>query len=54
MRKADVSQRAMSSCQSLEDRIPATHPLRKLRILVDGILTVMNGSCRVTSSSKFK
>ena len=54
MRKADVTQHAMFSCRSLEDRIPATHPLRKLRILVDGILTVMNGSCRVTSSSKFK
>ena len=58
MRKTDVTQHAMFSYRSLEDRIPATHPLRKLRILVDGILKVMNGSCqrscRVTSSSKFQ
>ena len=42
MRKTDVTQHAMFSYRSLEDRIPATHPLRKLRILVDGILKVMN------------
>jgi transposase len=43
MRKPDVTQHAMFSYRSLEDRIPATHPLRKLRVLVDGILLAMNG-----------
>lgn len=43
MRKTDVTQHAMFSYRSLEDRIPATHPLRKLRVLVDGILLAMNG-----------
>ena len=42
MRKTDVTQHAMFSYLSLEDRIPAMHPLRKLRILVDGILKNMN------------
>jgi transposase len=43
MRKTDVTQHAMFSYRSLEDRIPATHPLRKLHVLVDGILRAMNG-----------
>jgi len=42
MRKADVTQHCMYSYRSLEERIPETHPLRKLRILVDGILQTMN------------
>lgn len=42
MRKADVTQHCMYSYRSLEERIPDTHPLRKLRILVDGILQSMN------------
>lgn len=43
MRKTDVTQHSMFSYRSLEERIPATHPLRKLRILVDAILLNMNG-----------
>ena len=42
MRKTDVTQHAMFSYRSLEERIPAAHALRKLRILVDGILKNMN------------
>jgi transposase len=38
MRKTDVTQHTMFSYRSLEERIPAEHPLRKLRVLVDGIL----------------
>lgn len=42
MRKSDVTQHAMFSYRSLEERIPAAHPLRKLRVLVDGILQSMS------------
>lgn len=42
MRKTDITQHTMFSYRSLEERIPVTHPLRKLRILVDGILKSMN------------
>lgn len=42
MRKSDVTQHAMFSYRSLEERIPADHPLRKLRVLVDGILQSMS------------
>lgn len=38
MRKADVTQHCMYSYRTLEERVPAEHPLRKLRVLVDGIL----------------
>ena len=42
MRTVDTTQHAMFSYRSLEDRIPVGHPLRKLRVLVDGILGSMN------------
>jgi transposase len=42
MRKADTTQHALFSYGSLEERVPANHPLRKLRILVDGILLNMS------------
>ena len=42
MRKIDVTQHSLYSYRSLEERIPAAHPLRKLRILVDAILANMN------------
>ena len=38
MRGSDVTQAAMLSYQTLEERIPRGHSLRKLRVLVDGIL----------------
>ena len=42
MRSPDATQNAMFSYRTLEERIPARHPLRKLRVLVDGILGAMN------------
>ena len=42
MRSADVTQSAMFSFRTLEQRIPASHPLRKLRVLVDGILASLH------------
>ena len=42
MRQSDHTQHAMFSYRSLEERIPAVHPLRKWRVLVDGILQSMN------------
>lgn len=42
MRKTDVTQHAMFSYRSLEERIPDAHPLRKLRVLVDDILQSMS------------
>ena len=42
MRKADVTQHLLYSHRTLEERIPEAHPLRKLRILVDGILRSMS------------
>lgn len=42
MRGADVTQHAMFSYRTLEERIPKAHPLRKLRALIDGILGAMN------------
>jgi transposase len=44
MRTADTTQHAMFSYRSLEERVPASHPLRKLRVLVDSILCSMNGT----------
>ena len=38
MRGADVQQLGMFSYVSLEERVPAEHPIRKLRLLVDVIL----------------
>ena len=42
MCSADVTQSAMFSFRTLEQRIPASHPLRKLRVLVDGILALLH------------
>lgn len=43
MGAADTTQ-AMFSYRSLEERIPAGHPLRKLRVLFDGIRGSMNST----------
>ncbi len=43
MRSADVTQSAIFSYRTLEQRIPQSHPLRKLRVLVDGILATLYG-----------
>lgn len=44
MRKSDTTQPVMFSYRTLEERIPVNHPLRKLRILVDGVLASMDGT----------
>ena len=38
MRGADIQQLGMFSVVSVEARVPADHPIRKLRVLVDTIL----------------
>jgi hypothetical protein len=38
MRGVDVQQSAMFSYLSPEDRVPANHPLRSIRLLTDQIL----------------
>ncbi len=42
MRGTDVTQAAMFSYRTLEERIPPGHSLRKLRTLVDGILVTLH------------
>lgn len=42
MRGADITQASFFSYRTLEERVPATHPLRQLRLLVDGILRSMD------------
>jgi transposase len=42
MRSADVTQSEMFSYRTLEERIPASHQLRKLRVLVDVILATLH------------
>ncbi len=42
MRSPDLTQHKLFSYQDLESRIPAQHPLRKLRVLVDSILRTMD------------
>ena len=42
MRGADITQAALFSYRSLEERIPSLHPLRKLRAVVDTILVSMD------------
>ena len=43
MRGADVQQLGMFSYVSVDERVPANHPIRKLRQLVDVILREMDG-----------
>jgi transposase len=42
MRGADITQATLFSYRTLEDRIPAKHPLCKLRLVVDAILASMH------------
>ena len=42
MRGADVTQEDLFSYRTLEERIPADHPLRHLRKVVDSLLTTMD------------
>lgn len=43
MRGEDITQGSMFSYVGLEERIPKTHPLRRMRLLVDGVLRSMSG-----------
>ena len=43
MRGADVTQTALFSYRILEERIAKDHPLRKLRVVVDGVIATMDG-----------
>ena len=52
MRKSDVTQHAMFSYRTLEERIPDQHPLRKLRVLVDGILQGMSADFQALYSRR--
>ena len=42
VRGEDVRQDQLFSYVSVHDRIPASHPLRKLRVVVNGILAAMS------------
>lgn len=42
MRGADITQAALFSYRTLEQRIPKNHPLRKFRVVVDAILASMD------------
>ena len=42
MRGADITQEALFSYRTLAERIPADHPLRPLRKVVDILLTTMD------------
>ena len=43
MRGEDIQQSELFSYGSLEDRVPASHPLRSIRLMVDEALKQMNG-----------
>jgi len=42
MRGADVDQAGLFSYVSMEQRVPATHPLRRVRALLDEALDLMS------------
>jgi len=44
MRREDLRQDQLLSYVSIDERIPANHPLRKLRVVVNAILASMNGA----------
>lgn len=44
MRGTDVIQGTLFSYVSLEERVPKTHPARRLRLLVDGVLASMSAA----------
>src|SRR5579864_1262083 len=43
MRGEDLQQHELFSYESLEERVPADHPLRPIRIMVDEALKAMDG-----------
>jgi transposase len=52
MRNTDVTQHSLYSYRTLEERIPDAHPLRKLRVLVDGLLVNMNDDFQALYSQR--
>jgi len=44
MRGEDVRTDTLFSYVNLEERVPATHPLRRMKLLVDAILRSMSGA----------
>jgi hypothetical protein len=46
MRGEDITQSSLFSYIGLEERVPKTHPLRKMRLLVDAVLKSMSRSLR--------
>lgn len=52
MRGEEPRQPALFSYISLEDRVPKSHPLRKLRVLVDGVLAAMSPEFDAIYSNK--
>lgn len=52
MRGEESRQPALFSYISLEDRVPKSHPLRKLRVLVDGVLAAMSPEFDAIYSNK--
>ncbi len=46
MRGSDLQQKGLFSYVSAEDRVPKSHPLRKLRVVVNGVLDSMSGEFR--------
>ncbi len=48
MRSADVTQSEMFSYRTLEERIRESHPRRKLRVLVDGILATLHADFKAS------
>ena len=43
MRGEDIHQQELFSYSSLEERVPADHPLRPVRAMVDEVLKALDG-----------
>ena len=52
MRGTPERQLSMLSSLSTDDLIPAEHPIRKIRVVVDTVLTEMDGGFSVMYSTK--
>jgi len=53
MRSPDQQQLGMFSYVSVEQRVPADHPIRKLRVLVDTILAGLDAEFASVVSLKY-
>jgi hypothetical protein len=43
MRGSDVMQEGLFTAAKLEDYVPADHPLRPIRLLINEVLALLNG-----------